>query len=171
MFVCSKSILCFMYSHFPIYKLQDRKFGLITLFHKPDVNNWKQCWKNSFDVLSIYLRWYEGFVFLRPAVLCNVLLCSWVDEHRCFRGACCLHLLWRQNESWCLSATASHPRRQLNLFHLVVLDHGSVNPLVKCSSHSERPFLLLTTEASSVGLENALYIFEFIAYLLMFSNW
>lgn len=126
MFLGNKSILCFMYSHIHIYKLQDWKFGLITLFHKPDIKNWKQCWKNSFHLWVLLWRIY----FLRLAVLCTVLSCSRVDEHRWFRGACCLQFLWRWNESWCICSTASHPRRPLNLFHLTVLDCGFINPLV-----------------------------------------
>jgi len=72
MFVDNKSILCFMYSHIPIYKLQDWKFGLITLFHKSYIKNWKQCWKNSCCVLFIYWCCYEGFIFwgLLSSVMC-----------------------------------------------------------------------------------------------------
>jgi hypothetical protein len=36
---------------------------------------------------------------------------------------------------------------------------GLINPLVECSCHSEHQLLLLTTETSSVGLENTLYVF------------
>jgi len=63
MFVDNKSVFCFIYSHIPIYKLQDRKFGLITSCHKSDIKNWKQCWKNSCCVLSIYWCCYEEFIF------------------------------------------------------------------------------------------------------------
>jgi hypothetical protein len=63
MFVKNKSILCFVYSLIPIYKLQDWKFGLIMLFHKSDIKNWKQGWKNSCCVLSIYWCCYEEFIF------------------------------------------------------------------------------------------------------------
>jgi hypothetical protein len=31
-------------------------------------------------------------------------------------------LLWRWNASWCISSTASHPRKSLNLFHLTILE-------------------------------------------------
>lgn len=76
MFVDNKSILCFMYSHIPIYKLQDWKFGLITLFNKADIKNWKQCRKNSCCVLSIYWCCYEGFIFwgsLSSVIYCRVV--------------------------------------------------------------------------------------------------
>jgi len=76
MFVDNKSILCCMYSRNPIYKLQDWKFGLSTLFHKPDIKTWKQCWKNSYCVLSIYWCCYEGFIvwgLLSSVMCCHVV--------------------------------------------------------------------------------------------------
>lgn len=48
--------------------------GLITLFLKPDIKNWKQCWKNSCCVIFHLLVLLWRIYFLRLAVISSVVI-------------------------------------------------------------------------------------------------